>query len=143
MHVLGLTRPAPRRLVLLLVGWALVVAVDLSSKALGRMTEGWITNAASVPPWVPVLSSLAAFAVLAVPSRTLAIGLVLAVGGQWANALDHLRGPVLDWILVPAPLPGADDTMCNLADVAIALGLVLVVAGIAPGLLRLARGRPA
>lgn len=63
-----------------------------------------------------------------VPSRTLAIGVGLILGGAFGNLLDRLRlGYVIDFIAV-GPWP-----MFNVADSAITVGIILLAAAVSVG----------
>jgi lipoprotein signal peptidase len=123
----------------LLVAAAGTVVVDQATKAMVSMRQlgerdrraralGHLPRARyAAAGWLCALLYLElAFAVDAVPPGLAVVGLGLALGGAGANLIDRVaRGTVVDFISV------GSFPVFNLADAAMVLGAVTVIAGFA------------
>jgi lipoprotein signal peptidase len=116
-----------------LVGTATVVAaVDLAHKAAALADP---TASVTLHPrstlyalGVAAISALWAFAIMLTRSRSIALGGGIFVGGAAGNVVSLVLWPSVDG--VPNPLL-ARELAFNLADVAVVVGLALVVLGVA------------
>lgn len=121
------TSPAPGRVARMLTLALAVVALDWTSKAIALLAGPTLPHYTHPNPLALVVPLVAVAMMLCAPGRLLTLGAALCLGGTVGNVGERLTGlPVIDWIWLPEH---GVVIVFNLADVALVLSLLVLVAG--------------